>query len=455
MSLRLRLTLTLGAAFVLLWSVAATWMLFDVRNQLMLSLDQRLAASARMVAGLLVQLPQPQLGESGVTRLSAEQLGIENGLACQVSSLRGEVLARSHAAPDSVLDSQRRGFHDQLIGDTAWRSFTLIQHGMRVTTADRLDERVALKRSVLLAAALPVFVALLGSLIVLWIGIGNGLSPLRRIRDALAQRSADSVEPLHIERLPRELAPLVETQNQLFARIAKTLERERRLTDDAAHELRSPLTAIKTHLQVASMTKGDTAKRALAQAEIGTDRLHRTLEQLLMLARVEGRVSFDDGLRCSAIDVAQLAIADASQQAGPPIELHAAENLSRAALAMPPALAIAALRNLLDNARRHTRDGTTVHLTLEQLGENKVCFTVQDQGPGIAPELIERFTERFWRSSEGEGSGLGLSIVNAIAERYGCRLRFEAYNDGLKVEFVVDLQPARQTNIGATKSPDR
>ena len=92
------------------------------------------------------------------------------------------------------------------------------------------------------------------------------------------------------------------------------LERERRLTNDAAHELRSPLTAIKTHLQVAAMTEGDTAKRALAQAEVGTDRLHRILEQLLMLARVEGRVSFDDGLSCTALEVAQLAIADASQQ---------------------------------------------------------------------------------------------------------------------------------------------
>jgi len=439
-SLRLRLTLTLGSAFVLLWAVAATWMLMDVRNQLMLSLDQRLAASARMVAGLLVQLPQPQLGADGVTRLSAEQLGIENGLACQVSSLRGEVLARSHAAPDSVLDAQRTGFHDQLIGDTAWRSFTLIQNGMRVTTADRLDERNTLKRSVMLAAALPVLVALLGSLIVLWIGIGNGLSPLRRIRNALAQRTADSVEPLQTERLPRELVPLVETQNQLFARIAQTLERERRLTDDAAHELRSPLTAIKTHLQVAAMTEGDTARRALAQAEIGTDRLHRTLEQLLMLARVEGQVSFDDGLRCTALEVAQQAIADASQQAGPPIELHAGENLPRAPLAMPPALAIAALRNLLDNARRHTRDGTAVHLTLEPLGEGKVRFAVQDQGPGIAPEQVERFTERFWRSSDGDGSGLGLSIVKAIAERCGCELGFEPCSEGLRVELIVALE---------------
>ena len=440
MSLRLRLTLTLGAAFVLLWSVAATWMLFDVRNQLMLSLDQRLAASARMVAGLLVQLPQPQLGEGGIARLSAEQLGIENGLACQVSSLRGEVLARSHAAPDSLLDAQRTGFHDQLIGDTAWRSFTMIRDGMRITTADRLDERATLKRSVLLAAALPVLVALLGSLIVLWIGLGKGLSPLRRIRTALAQRSVDSVEPLHVERLPPELVPLVETQNQLFARIAQTLERERRLTDDAAHELRSPLTAIKTHLQVAAMTEGDTAKRALAQAEIGTDRLHRTLEQLLMLARVEGLVSFDDGLRCTAAEVAQQAIADASQQPGPCIDLNVAADVPLRALAMPPALAIAALRNLLDNARRHTRPESHVQLSLEQHAEDKVCFRVADHGPAIAAQQFERFTERFWRNSEGDGSGLGLSIVKAIAERCGCDLRFTAHGDGLQVELIAGLQ---------------
>lgn len=316
MSLRLRLVITLGSAFVLLWSLAAAWMLFDVRNQLMLSLDQRLAASARMVAGLLVQLPQPELTGGGVTRLRAEQLGIEDGLACQVSSLRGEVIARSHSTPDAVLDAQQTGFRDQMVSDTAWRSFTLVHNGMRITTADRLDERATLQRSVLLAAAVPVLFALLGSLVALWFGVSSGLAPLRRIRTALAERSADSVEPLRIEPLPAELAPLVETQNQLFQRVAQTIERERRLTDDAAHELRSPLTAIKTHLQVAFMTTGERSRQAVIQAEIGADRMHRTLEQLLMLARVEGRVSFDDGLRCLPIDVAQTALADTNQQPG-------------------------------------------------------------------------------------------------------------------------------------------
>lgn len=441
MSLRLRLIVTLGSAFVLLWSFAAAWMLFDVRNQLMLSLDQRLAASARMVAGLLEQLPQAELNEGGVTRLRTEQLGVESGLACQVSSLRGEVIARSHSAPDAVLDAQQAGFHDQLIEGTAWRSFTLVQDGMRITTADRLDERDTLKRSVLLAAAVPVLFALLGSLIVLWFGVSNGLAPLRWIRTALAERSADSIEPLQIERLPAELAPLVETQNQLFQRIARTIERERRLTDDAAHELRSPLTAIKTHLQVASMTSGDQSRQALLQAELGADRMHRTLEQLLMLARVEGRVSFDDGLRCTAADVAKTALADVDQHQGPPVDLMATSGISHRFIGVPPTLAIAALRNLLENARRHTRVGTNVELTLSPQGADKVCFSVRDYGAGISAEKLDLVTERFWRNSKGDGSGLGLSIVKAIAERCDCEMRFVSLGDGFQVDFVVGLQP--------------
>ena len=249
MSLRLRLTLILGSAFILLWSLAAAWMLCDLRGQMMRSFDQRLAASARMVAGLLQQLPQPQPADGQTTRLSAEQLGIPNGMACQVSSLRGEVLAQSHATPERALDSTASGFRDQEINGVLWRSFTVQAGDLRVSTADRLEERDVLQRSVVVAAAVPVTVALLGSLALLWLGAGQGLAPLKRIRDALTRRGADSLEPLELAALPSELKPLVETQNQLFQRIAQAIERERRLTGDAAHELRSPLTAIKTHLQ--------------------------------------------------------------------------------------------------------------------------------------------------------------------------------------------------------------
>ena len=438
MSLRLRLSLTLGAAFALIWALAAAWMLSDLRNQMMFSLDQRLVASARMVAGLLEQLPTlPSKGEG--THFSAEQLNVPGGMACQVSSLRGEILARSHNHPEQALEAEKMGFHDQMIDGAPWRSFTLARGDVRITTADRQIEREALNMSILLAASVPVAVALLGCLCLLWLGIGQGLAPLNRLREALMRRNADSLEPLQLQAFPSELKPLLETQNQLFQRIGKAIERERRLTGDAAHELRSPLTAIKTHLQVARMTEGAARDQSLARAEEGADRLHRTLEQLLLLARVEGSLSFDDGVQCNAEQVARLAIQDASSGDRRRIQLHVPPGCSQAALQMPSVLAIAALRNLLDNALRHTPDEGPVELSLET-SANRVRFQVRDHGPGIADDDLQHLTQRFWRNGGSTGCGLGLAIVQAIVQRCECVLHFDSRPDGLRVELTMPLQ---------------
>ncbi|WP_300727951.1 ATP-binding protein [Pseudomonas sp.] len=438
MSLRLRLSLAIGSAFVLVWALAAAWMLSDLRQQMMFSLDQRLVASARMVAGLLEQLPHmPEKGEGA--QFSAEQLTIPGGMACQVSSLRGEVLARSHNNPGQPLKSLAAGFHDEMIDGAAWRSFTLDRGDLRITTADRQVEREALNLSVLLAASVPVGMALMVCLLLLWLGIGHGLAPLNRIRDALMRRNADALQPLQIGPLPSELQPLVDSQNQLLTRIAKAIERERRLTGDAAHELRSPLTAIKTHLQVARMTQGEAREQSLAHAEAGADRLHRTLEQLLLLARVEGSLSFDDGVQCSAEQVAQLAINDAATGAAGRIHLRVQPGLPNVALEVPSVLAIAALRNLLDNAVRHTPADTPVELSVRQQGDC-VHFVVRDHGPGIPAEHLQQMTQRFWRNGNSNGCGLGLAIVQAIVERCGCELSFDNQPDGLRVELRMPLK---------------
>ncbi|MCK9813839.1 MAG: ATP-binding protein [Candidatus Pseudomonas colombiensis] len=440
MSLRLRLSLTLGAAFILIWALAAAWMLSDLRNQMMFSLDQRLVASARMVAGLLEQLPAlPSKGEG--THFSSEQLNIPGGMACQVSSLRGEILARSHSTPDEKLEAEKMGFHDQMIDGAPWRTFTLARGDLRITTADRQVEREALNLSVLLAASVPVGVALLGCLWLLWLGIGQSLMPLNRMRDALMRRNADSLEPLQIHPLPSELRPLLETQNQLFQRIGKTIERERRLTGDAAHELRSPLTAIKTHLQVARMTEGAARDQSLARAEEGADRMHRTLEQLLLLARVEGSLSFDDGVQCSAEQVARLAIQDAAAGARQRVKLHLGEKAGDASVDMPSTLAIAALRNLLDNALRHTPEDCPVELNLEIIA-GRLRFQVRDHGAGIPPEDLQHLTQRFWRDSQSSGCGLGLAIVQAIVQRCDCDLHFDSRPDGLRVELTLPAHRA-------------
>ncbi len=434
MSLRLRLTLILGSAFLLLWTLAATWLLYDLRNQTMLALDQRLAASARMVAGLVAQLPPELLNGLHEQRLSAEQLGIPNGLRCQVSSLRGTVLARSHALPGAPLEVDK-GFRSQTIDGHPWRSFTLVSdHGLRITTADRLEERSQLERSIWLSATVPAVVALFGSLAILWLGIGQGLAPLTRVREALTRRSADDLSPLPEQGLPSELRPLVTSQNLLLERISQAMERERCLTNNMAHELRSPLTVIKTCLQVARMTEGATAERALANAEQGANRLQRTLEQLLLLARLEGQLPLEDDEPLLARDVAELAIHDVSPA---PVALHLLEPLPDAPLAMPSVLAITALRNLLENAVRHTPAGTGVELWVEQEG-GQVRFTVRDHGPGVPETHLPRLTQRFW--SQGKGNGLGLAIVQAISERCAARLAFDNRSDGLRVSLSVPLR---------------
>src|SRR5699024_1270913 len=122
----------------------------------------------------------------------------------------------------------------------------------------------------------------------------RGLAPLRRLRRELAHRQADALTPLTPMNLPSELRPLVQTLNQLLQRVAQAVLRERHFTDDAAHELRTPLTAVRTHLQVARITSGEESSRALAHADEGARRMQATLDQLLLLARVEGRLPFDE-----------------------------------------------------------------------------------------------------------------------------------------------------------------
>lgn len=416
MSLQRRLLATLGLSLCLLWGAAAAWLLRDLHQQLVRTLDQRLAASARMVAGLVAQVPADAWERGSGPALS---IPASTGLACQVSSPRGEIIARTHGALPGVLDGNVPGFGERTVDGERWRTFTYLHDRLRITTADRLVERETLLRNVVLVAVVPFAVALVGSMGALWWGVRSGLRPLERLRRTLGRRHPETLAPVEAESLPAELKPLVTTLNQLLARIRETLAREQRFTSDAAHELRTPLTAIKTHLQVARRVDGEAAAAALVHAEEGVARLQRTLEQLLTLARLEGGQQWQEGAPALAEDVARLALSDLSapqrlQRAGPAVH---------ARLAIPRELAATALRNLLENALRHTPPLSTVTLHLSQDAEG-VHFRVIDQGPGVTDDQLPYLTRRFWRQGTGAGSGLGLAVVAAIAARFGGRLSF-------------------------------
>ncbi|MCK9989000.1 MAG: two-component system, OmpR family, sensor histidine kinase QseC [Rugosibacter sp.] len=428
MSLRLRLLLMIGVSLSLLWGGVAIWMLRDLDEEMRLTLDRRLAMSAQMVAGLMSQNPAAwdvRTGKAGASVLTLPTTG--KGLACQIRSLRGEVVARTPGTSLESLMATTPGFANIEINGKRWRSYTFAANDLLITTADRVAERDALLWDVMVAAIVPFVVALIGSLLVLWLGVKSGLVPLERLRQVLANRAPDTLTPIPDSPIPRELQPLVNTLNQLLERMSVTINRERRFTSDAAHELRTPLTAIKTHLQVARITRGKEAEVTLDYAEEGVARLQHTLTQLLTLSQVEGHFSWDDGCITYADEVARLAMRDAAPNAPERIVLDSDAN--PAELALPQALAITALRNLLDNALHHSPAEHRVTLELRS-SQDTTCFRVCDCGPGLNTEELSLVTHRFWRRGSGRGSGLGLSIVCAITERFGGSLELAQRSEG-------------------------
>lgn len=437
-SLRLRLLLIIGLSIGLLWSAVAAWLLVDMQRSLRRTLDDRLAASATMVAGLVAQLGAPQAlqGPPGVSPLDVMA---RDGLACEVSTLRGEVTAQTVArtAHSPGLAAAQPGYADHVLGGRRWRTYVLVQDGVRIATADRSDVRDALLRQMAWSMALPMLVALAGSMLLLWFGIRHGLRPLDQIRALLARREPGDATPLPAIAAPAELQPLMSALRALLARVGEALESERRFTDAAAHELRTPLTAIKTHLQVAGMAaRQPEARPALAQAlqsaEHGISRLHGTLEQLLLLARLDGQSQAHRPASAeTTADIAtavRMAVEDVCTLPGAVarLEVHGVQDAAGRPLALPLPLVVAALRNLLHNALTHAPAPSSAVLHMEQAGPGRICFVVLDDGPGLDAEDCARAAQRFWRRGAGStGSGLGLAIVHAIAQGHGGTLRLQ------------------------------
>lgn len=441
MSLRLRLLLTIGLALAVLWGGAAVWMIRDLDRSLQHTLDERLAMSARMVAGLL-----SQSGQASASMVSAEgALSIpgSRGMACQIRSLRGEVVATTRGPDRTPLAVSGPGYRTTLIDGHPWRTYTLRTDNFDITTADRLDERSLLRRRIALAAGVPFLIAAVGGLLALWFGAGRALSPLGGLQRRLAQRHPDATDPVDGSQLPGELRPLIEALNGLLERMRQAIQRERSFTNDAAHELRTPLTVIDTHLQVARLTEGDEARQALDDAATGVERMRGTLEQLLMLARIEGRLPFDEGLHIGPGEAVSRAIVVAGNDAAERTVVQVDEGSRDLVLDVPPQLAVVALRNLVGNALRYAPADSRVDVEVVHPAPGQVRFVIADGGPGMDTAEAQSATRRFWRGAASQsGSGLGLTLVEAIAQRFGGSLLLTPRDPcGLKVELTLPARP--------------
>lgn len=438
MSLRRRLLWSLGLSFVFLWFSVAAIMYLHLNQQVVKTLDQRLASSANMVAGLVARRPEMLITSNAANPLLLEPES--KSVACQIRSVTGEVLLQTSGARGASLSDSPPGYSMRTIGGDQWRIYTLQQDEMFITTADRMSDRRKLENSIILVMVVPFTLAFLGGLAVLWWGVRTGLRPLQYLHDQLRQRSSYNLEPVRVGSAPSELKPVVETLNGLFARVQRTVAREQRFASDAAHEFRTPLTGIKTHLQIARRVTGDRQQLALTNAEKGVVRLQRVTEQLLMLARLEQGVPCQEEAGSRVEEILENVLADLPDRSRVRIEnLVPGETVG-----VPLTLASVALRNLIDNALKYSVKECLLAIDTEPAAGHgaSVRFLVQDSGraePSVSDGAVEPSS-----TAAPVSHGLGLTIVETITTQCGGTL-VATYNDMGGMDWLLHLPLASKS----------
>ncbi len=320
------------------------------------------------------------------------------------------------------------GFADVTQNNVRYRVFSLQTPLQTIQIAQNMDDRLARARGLALRSLLPL--ALIAPLLVLalWWIISRSLRPLERTRQQVAARAAEDLTPLPDDGLPEEVQPLVQEINLLFGRLHASFDAQRAFVANAAHELRSPLTALKLQAQVLGRTSDPQARElAVTRLNQGVDRAIRLMQQLLELARHESAGPQADAAQ--RIDLAPL-LAQAVQESMPQaLEKSIALEFVHAdgcPINGNGDSLLILLRNLLDNAIKYTPAQGRVRVCLHT-SAHAVQLTVEDSGPGIAPPLRDKMFERFARGPDlqADGSGLGLSIASAIARRHEATLRLE------------------------------
>jgi two-component system sensor histidine kinase TctE len=281
------------------------------------------------------------------------------------------------------------------------------------------------------AAVLVVLLVILVMLVLY--GLKRGLEPLERLREAVLARSPANLAPLPLGEAPDEVVPLVATVNRQLARVAASVESQRRFVADAAHQMKTPLAGLKMQAELAKRA-GDEAdlRERLAQLGAGADRAHHLVQRLLSLARADESLVADTGaVRVDLADAARgacEALAPIALERG--IDFGYETDGGPALVGGDPVLLQELVSNLAENALKYTPRGG--HVTVRVRGGDDPALEVEDTGPGIPEADRERIFERFYRvpGSGSPGAGLGLAIVKAVAERHGATLSVEAGEGG-------------------------
>jgi two-component system sensor histidine kinase QseC len=414
------LALVLGLVLSV-WLGVALMIWTDVRHELEELLDAHLAQAAAL---LVVQ----QAAAGGNEREEHELQPLESAPLLHKYAPRAafqifegkRLLLRSAQVGEQPMAPIAWGYATVTRADgQAWRVFaTRSRQGVQIYVGEQVAAREDILRAVARSAWQPMAMALPLLALLGWWAVRRGLQPLRTLSQGLQRRHPEALQPLAVEGLPQEMQPLVRALNGLFERLAAALQAERRFTADAAHELRTPIAAIRAQAQVALDAGRDEPARqhALRGTLAGCDRAIRLVEQLLILARLDAAgeasrapVELGEVARGVLAALAPAAVARNQQ-----LELDATGAVWVCSV---QAWLEVLLRNLVDNALRYSPDGARVRVRVAAR-DAQAWLQVEDSGAGLPPETLRRLGERFYRppGQSQPGSGLGWSIVRRVVQ---------------------------------------
>jgi two-component system, OmpR family, sensor histidine kinase QseC len=423
-SLQLRLLVLLSISITVVWLAVAVWAWVDARHEVDELMDSHLAQAA----AILVVQP---LNMEGATVPDAPALQRYSARVAFQVFHDGALVLHSAQADKKPLGTQRSGFDTVQYRGELWRVFATRDDDsdLQVFVGEAIDARNSIVLAMLRGMLTPMVLALPLLVALMWWVVRRGLLPLRVLSRTLGQRRPQALNPVVVPDVPAEMQPLVAELNGLLARIDSMVEVERRFTADAAHELRTPIAAIRAQAQVALGAGANTAQRdlALRTTLAGCDRAAHLVDQLLALARLEAGTTAAD-VACNVSGLAQQVAADLAPAALARGQDLALEADVPCAIAANGALVSLLVRNLLDNALRYSPDGARVLVRVATTAQGQVVLEVHDSGPGMAQADRQRLGERFFRvlGHTQPGSGLGWSIVRRIAEVSGARVETQA-----------------------------
>ncbi len=430
-SLRLRLGCLLLLLSLITWGTASVFAWFQTTKSLNELFDTQQMGFAKRLSVLPSNLDLPPSIIKKTKKILSGNRGKQDddALAFAIFTPQGErVLDDGENGRKIPFSDKKSGFRDgSLIDDSdKWRFVQLpsVDDHYVIVVGQEWEYREDTGLKIITAQVIPWLVALpVMLLLFLWL-LTRSLKPLRLLARQLQRRNPADLTPVAPPVLPREVKPMLDALNGLFIRISKLRERESQFTSDAAHELRSPLAALRVQSEVMQIAGDDaeTREHVVTNLLTGIDRATRLVDQLLTLSRLESQ---SQPVSCTVLrwtDIISDAVAQTLNEADKhQVTVRKTITDPEQTISGEHLLLTVMLRNLLHNAVRYGRDGGTVQLTL-----SPQQLVIEDDGPGVSADVQARLGERFYRppGQEKTGSGLGLSIVKRIAELHHLTIQF-------------------------------